>query len=60
MRILRTKYKVKDDWLQTEASRHASPIWKAIKKAKVVVWKGTCFLIGDGKSVDVWSDPWVP
>ena len=60
MRILKTKYKVKDDWLQAEASRHASPIWKAIKKAKVVVRKGTCFLIGSGKSVDVWPNSWVP
>ena len=60
MRILRTKYKVKDDWLRAEATRHASPIWKAIEKARTVVRKGAYFLIGDGESVDVWRDPWVP
>ena len=60
MRILRSKYKVKEDWLRTEAGRHASPIWKAIKKAREVVRKGACFIIGDGQSVDVWLDPWVP
>ena len=60
MRILRAKYKVKDDWLRAEASRYASPTWKAIKKAREVVRRGACFLIGDGESIDVWLDPWVP
>ena len=60
MRILRAKYKVKEDWLRSAASRHASPIWKAIENVEEVVRKGACFIIGDGGSVDVWLDPWVP
>ena len=60
MRILRAKYRLKDDWLRSKAARHASPIWKAIEKAREVVRKGACFIIGDGESVDVWLDPWVP
>jgi hypothetical protein len=27
---------------------------------KAVICKGACYLIGDGKSVDCWKDPWVP
>ncbi len=27
---------------------------------KGVICKGACYLIGDGKSVDCWKDPWVP
>lgn len=60
IRILRAKYKVKDYWLRLEAARHASPIWKAIEKAREVVQKGACFIIGDRESVDVWLDPLVP
>ena len=60
MRILRAKYMVKDEWLRSDAARHASPVWKAIEKAREVVRKGACFIIGDGESVDVWLDPWVP
>ena len=60
MRILKAKYKVKDDWLRAEASKYASPTWKAIEKAREVVRRGACFLIGDGESIDVWLDPWVP
>ena len=60
IRILRAKYKVKEDWLKADASKYASPTWKAIVKARSVVKKGACFLIGDGESVDMWLDPWVP
>ncbi|XP_050266577.1 uncharacterized mitochondrial protein AtMg00310-like [Quercus robur] len=60
MRILSSKYKVKEDWLRAEASKHVSPIWKVIENAKAIVSKGACFIIGDGSLVDVWLDPWVP
>ena len=60
MKILRSKYKVKNDWLRFEASKRASPIWKAIESTKGIISKGACYLIGDGESVDVWLDPWVP
>lgn len=33
---------------------------KEIEKAKSIVSKGACYLIGDGKSVDIWLDLWVP
>ena len=60
MRIVRAKNKAKEDWLRADASKYASPTWKAIEKARSVVKKGACFLIGDGKSVDIWLDSWVP
>ncbi|KAK9994548.1 hypothetical protein SO802_024251 [Lithocarpus litseifolius] len=60
MRILRLKYKVSEDWLRAKAPKNASPIWRAIEKAKSIVSKGACYLIGDGKSVDIWLDSWVP
>lgn len=58
--ILRAKYKVKHGWLRIDPPKSASPIWKAIEKAKRIVIKGACYAIGDGSSVDVWQDPWVP
>lgn len=56
MKILRAKYKVKNDWLRSVASKCASPIWKAIESTKGIITKGACYLIGDGKSMDVWLD----
>ena len=59
MSILRSKYKVKDDWLRSNSSKQVSPIWKAIEKSKGIISKGACYLIGDSRSVEVWLDPWV-
>ena len=60
MEILRTKYKVRHDWLHKDPHRKASPIWRAIENAKEIIVKGACYLIRDGASVSIWQDPWVP
>ena len=60
MDVLRSKYKVKSGWLTADLVAIASPTWRAIEEAKKLVTKGGCFIIGDGKSIQVWSDPWVP
>ena len=59
-RILRNKYKVRDDWLRRVFVKQASPIWKAIEKTKDMILKGACYLIGDGSSINVWMDSWIP
>ena len=60
MRSLRSKYKVRINWLRKDPVRNASPIWKAIENTKTLILKGACFLVGDGKSIDRWLDPWIP
>ena len=60
MEVLWSKYKVKKDWLRTKLSKFASPTWRAIERAKKLIEKGACFLLRDGKSINVWVDPWVP
>jgi hypothetical protein len=58
--VLRSKYKVRHNWLRGENNKEGSSVWKAIEKAKPLIAKGTCFLIGDGNSIDVCMDPWIP
>ena len=60
MNILRAKYKISMAWLQSDPPKAASPIWRAIEDAKKVIVKGACYTIGDGTSINVWIDPWVP
>ena len=36
------------------------PTWRAIENAKKLIVKGACYLIGDGATINVWEDPWVP
>ena len=60
MNALRSKYKVQHDWFNCATPKNASPTWRAIDRLKGVIHKGAYYLIGDGKSVDCWTDPWVP
>lgn len=60
MTILRAKYKVKGDWLRSDPIKAASPIWRAIESTKSLVVKRACYLVGDGTSINIWTDPWVP
>ena len=60
MIALRSKYKVRGDWMKKEPPKNSSSTWKAIERLKAIICKGTCFTIEDGKSVDVWKDPWSP
>jgi hypothetical protein len=60
MNALRSKYKVRHGWINCEPLKNASPTWRAIDRLKATICKGVCYLIGDGKSVDYWKDPWVP
>ena len=59
MQALRRKYKVRRGWIRREPLRNASPIWKSIERARDVITKGACYLVGDGKSIDIWQDLWV-
>uniref|UniRef100_A0A2N9GPM4 Reverse transcriptase domain-containing protein n=1 Tax=Fagus sylvatica TaxID=28930 RepID=A0A2N9GPM4_FAGSY len=60
MIALHSKYHVDKDWLKKDPIKNASYNWKAIEKLKGLISKGACFLVGDGTSIDVWTDPWVP
>ncbi len=51
MVALRNKYKVRDEWLNKEPPKNGSQTW---------IKKGVCFLVGDGSSIDVRKELWVP
>ena len=51
---------MRDDWLRKDLAKVASPVWKAIEGVKDIIVKGACYLIGDGSSINVWLDPWIP
>ena len=57
---LRSKYKVKERWINSKPLKNSSITWKAIERLKPLIRKGACFIIEDGKKVDCWKDPWIP
>jgi hypothetical protein len=59
-RLLRSKYKVRDGWLNIGTAYQASPIWRGIEKAREVLKKRACYAVGNGHKVRVWEDLWIP
>ena len=60
MNLLRSKYKVRKDWMRKEVVTNAFPIWGAIENSKQVCRNGACYNVGDGMSINIWMYPWVP
>ena len=60
MDLLRAKYKVSNDWFRAEPPKIALPTWREIECDKKLVEKGACYQFGDGRTISVWTDSWVP
>ena len=60
MNALRSKYKVRANWLSSDPIKNAFATWRAIERLKPNISKGACFIIGNGADVDCWKDPWIP
>ncbi|KAF3946921.1 hypothetical protein CMV_026869 [Castanea mollissima] len=58
--VLREKYKIRNNWLTHSYSGHASPFWKSLLGIKHLFSKAACILLGNGDSIRIWSDPWIP
>jgi hypothetical protein len=64
MIALRSKYKVRGDWLHKDPMKNASCISDGNSIGRIIALtrsfrKGARFIIGDRNSVDCWKDPWV-
>jgi hypothetical protein len=58
--ILRAKYFPGRSILETKARSGISYTWRSILKGAQLLKEGIIWRIGDGKSVNIWNDPWIP
>ncbi|KAL5542541.1 hypothetical protein UlMin_010251 [Ulmus minor] len=58
--FLQGKYLRVGSFKSVEALPTDSTFWKAIIESKDTLLRGACFQIGDGSSINIWEDPWVP
>lgn len=42
------------------AKRGDSRVWRGILSTRDIIRRGSCFQVGDGRSIDFQYDPWVP
>ncbi|EPS69206.1 hypothetical protein M569_05560, partial [Genlisea aurea] len=57
---LKAKYFPHSTFLQAPLGRSPSYAWRSIHSCRDVLTGGLRWRIGDGSSIDVWKDPWIP
>jgi hypothetical protein len=58
--VLKAKYFSNGSILQCEACDGISYTWRNILKEVDLIKKGIIWRIGNGESVNIWMDPWIP
>jgi hypothetical protein len=59
-RIIRGKYYHGGSFLQAKVGSHPSFAWRSILASRDLFKEGILWRIGDGKSVAIWKDRWIP
>src|SRR5207237_2215158 len=58
--VLRAKYFPGKSILEATAKDGISYTWRSILKGVQLLKEGLIWRIGDGRSVNIWRDPWIP
>jgi hypothetical protein len=59
-RVLKAKYYPRGQLQDTVFPRGASSSWQAIQHGLELLKKGLIWRIGNGQSIRIWRDPWIP
>ena len=59
-RTLKNKYFPNTSFMEAKKSPVASFTWRSILSARDLLHKGLRKVVGNGQTVDIWEDPWVP
>ena len=46
--------------MEAEERHGGSYAWKSILKGKEVIWQGAKWRVGNGESIKLWGDNWLP
>jgi len=58
--VLRDKYFPNSTFLQASLGRNPSYAWRSIFKAKAIIEKGMLWRVGNGETIKIWGDKWLP
>lgn len=59
-RVFNAKHFAESSFLEAQLGRKPSYVWRSIWTARKVIEKGSCWVIGNGESVQMWKDRWLP
>ena len=60
VKIFKRKYLRGGSFSNTRPPKQASWICKSLFSCNKLIKKGMCYKVGDGRSINIWDDPWVP
>lgn len=60
VKILSKKYCSRYSFFNVRKNKSDSQVWKDIVDSREIIAKGACFKVGDGCSINIWTEPWVP
>ena len=59
-RVLKAKYFSDSSFMEAQLGKKPSYIWRSILAAKNIIKEGSRWVVGDGKSIEIWEARWLP
>ena len=59
-KILKAKYFARSTFMEANLGRRPLYIWRSLLAARETIEGGSCWIIGNGKKVNIWRDRWIP
>lgn len=58
--MFKAKYFTKTTFKEAQLGRRPSYVWRSLLVDKDVIVKGARWVVGNGESVNIWKDRWIP
>lgn len=59
-RLLKARYFPQTSILNAGVGNNPSYVWRSILAAKKLIETGSIMKVGNGSSISIWDDPWIP
>lgn len=59
-RILKARYFKNSDIMLAKVGSKPSYVWRSLLWSRNLLKRGLCWRVGNGKSIDIFNDPWIP
>ncbi|CAH9089844.1 unnamed protein product [Cuscuta epithymum] len=59
-KVYKARYFPKGDFLSAKIGNNPSFIWRSLFQTQDIIREGYKWRVGNGKSINIWDDPWLP
>lgn len=59
-KILKARYYPNSSFLEAQKGTNPSFIWSSIFETQAIIWNNCRWRVGDGISISIWKDKWLP